>query len=66
MRTPESKGYAKVNGAELYYEVHGDGPPLMMLHGGHSFGDVRCAAGGNGQDAQSLRDTYPGPRFEQG
>ena len=34
MRTPESKGYAKVNGAELYYEVHGDGPPLIMLHGG--------------------------------
>ena len=34
MRTPESKGYAKVNGVELYYEVHGDGPPLIMLHGG--------------------------------
>lgn len=25
MRTPYSKGYAKVNGVELYYEVHGDG-----------------------------------------
>jgi pimeloyl-ACP methyl ester carboxylesterase len=34
MRTPESKGYANVNGVELYYEVHGDGPPLIMLHGG--------------------------------
>ena len=34
MRTPESKGYAKVNDVELYYEVHGDGPPLIMLHGG--------------------------------
>ncbi len=34
MRTPESKGYASVNGVELYYEVHGDGPPLIMLHGG--------------------------------
>lgn len=34
MRTPESKGYAKVNGVELYYEIHGDGPPLIMLHGG--------------------------------
>lgn len=33
-RTPESKGYARVNGVELYYEVHGDGPPLIMLHGG--------------------------------
>ena len=34
MRTPESKGYANVNGVELYYEVHGAGPPLIMLHGG--------------------------------
>ena len=34
MRTPESKGHANVNGVELYYEVHGDGPPLIMLHGG--------------------------------
>ncbi len=34
MRTPESKGYAKVNDVELYYEVYGDGPPLIMLHGG--------------------------------
>ncbi len=34
LRTPDSKGYANVNGVELYYEVHGDGPPLIMLHGG--------------------------------
>lgn len=34
VRTPESKGYAEVNGVELYYEIHGDGPPLIMLHGG--------------------------------
>ncbi|MHB1328992.1 MAG: alpha/beta fold hydrolase [Gemmatimonadales bacterium] len=34
MRTPESKGYAKVNDIELYYEIHGNGPPLIMLHGG--------------------------------
>jgi pimeloyl-ACP methyl ester carboxylesterase len=34
MRTPESKGHARVNGVELYYEIHGDGPPLIMLHGG--------------------------------
>ncbi len=34
MRTPESKGYANVNGVELYYEVHGDGQPLIKLHGG--------------------------------
>jgi pimeloyl-ACP methyl ester carboxylesterase len=26
--------YASVNGIELYYEVHGTGKPLIMLHGG--------------------------------
>jgi pimeloyl-ACP methyl ester carboxylesterase len=26
--------YAKVNGIDLYYEVHGTGKPLIMLHGG--------------------------------
>jgi pimeloyl-ACP methyl ester carboxylesterase len=25
--------YASVNGLELYYEVHGDGAPLVLLHG---------------------------------
>ena len=34
MRTPESKGHVSVNDVELYYEIHGDGPPLIMLHGG--------------------------------
>ena len=27
-------GYAEVNGLELYYEVHGSGEPLVLLHGG--------------------------------
>ncbi len=26
--------YAAINGIELYYEVHGSGKPLVMLHGG--------------------------------
>lgn len=26
--------HASVNGLKMYYEVHGDGPPLLMLHGG--------------------------------
>jgi pimeloyl-ACP methyl ester carboxylesterase len=26
-------GYAPVNGLEMYYEVHGSGRPLVLLHG---------------------------------
>ncbi len=26
--------YAQVNGLKLYYEIHGDGSPLILLHGG--------------------------------
>lgn len=26
-------GYAPVNGLEMYYESHGEGPPLVLLHG---------------------------------
>jgi pimeloyl-ACP methyl ester carboxylesterase len=26
--------YASVNGLQLYYEVHGAGEPLILLHGG--------------------------------
>ena len=26
--------YASVNGLELYYETHGSGRPLVLLHGG--------------------------------
>jgi len=28
-----SSGYAPVNGLDMYYEVHGAGPPLVLLHG---------------------------------
>ena len=27
-------GYAAVNGLEMYYEIHGEGEPLVVLHGG--------------------------------
>jgi pimeloyl-ACP methyl ester carboxylesterase len=29
-------GYAQVNGLEMYYETHGSGRPLVLLHGGIS------------------------------
>jgi pimeloyl-ACP methyl ester carboxylesterase len=33
--TPAVKtGYAPVNGLKLYYEIHGTGEPLILLHGG--------------------------------
>ena len=32
--------YAPVNGIELYYEIHGTGEPLIMLHGGFGTFDM--------------------------
>jgi pimeloyl-ACP methyl ester carboxylesterase len=34
--TPTKKGYAFVNGLEMYYEIHGKGQPLVLLHGAYS------------------------------
>ena len=34
MTAPVKTGYAPVNGLNLYYEVHGTGEPLILLHGG--------------------------------
>src|ERR671910_1036092 len=44
-RAPEAGRYASVNGLEMYYEIHGSGRPLVLLHGafsaiGTSFGDL--------------------------
>ncbi|MEA2610118.1 MAG: hypothetical protein QOJ75_2361 [Chloroflexota bacterium] len=39
----ESKGtgqYAEVNGINLYYETHGTGRPLILLHGGLGAGEM--------------------------
>jgi pimeloyl-ACP methyl ester carboxylesterase len=40
-----ASGYAPVNGLDMYYEIHGTGQPLVLLHGafsaiGTSFGKV--------------------------
>ena len=29
-------GYAPVNGLKMYYEIHGEGTPLVLIHGGGS------------------------------
>ena len=41
--TTEAKGtgqYADVNGLHLYYETHGTGRPLVLLHGGLASGEM--------------------------
>ena len=32
--------YAEVNGIRLYYETHGAGRPLILLHGGLGSGEM--------------------------
>jgi pimeloyl-ACP methyl ester carboxylesterase len=31
-----TSGYASVNGIKMYYEIHGKGKPLVLIHGGGS------------------------------
>lgn len=35
MSTLKTSGYAPVNGLKMYYEVHGAGKPLVLLHGSY-------------------------------
>jgi len=34
MTEPRAQGYVDVNGVHMYYEVYGEGSPLVLLHGG--------------------------------
>ncbi len=36
MKQEFKSGYAAVNGLNMYYEVHGSGKPLLLIHGGGS------------------------------
>lgn len=36
MTTPTQGRYAAINGLNLYYEIHGEGFPLVLIHGGGS------------------------------
>src|SRR3954454_15872665 len=41
--TTEARGageYADVNGLHMYYETHGEGRPLVLLHGGLMSGEL--------------------------
>jgi pimeloyl-ACP methyl ester carboxylesterase len=42
--TEDTGNHAAVNGIEMYYEIHGEGEPLILLHGGvgaiEMFGEV--------------------------
>jgi pimeloyl-ACP methyl ester carboxylesterase len=67
MTTRPQSGYAPVNGVEIYYEIHGTGKPLVLLHGGFGaiemFGPVLTAlAAGHqviGVDLQAHGRTGP-------
>jgi pimeloyl-ACP methyl ester carboxylesterase len=34
-RAPSASGYAPINGLKMYYEVYGEGKPLVMIHGSY-------------------------------
>jgi len=34
MPNPPKTGYVQANGVDYYYEIHGSGEPLLLLHGG--------------------------------
>ena len=57
--------YADLNGLHLYYEVHGTGRPLVLLHGGLGSGDVRAGHPG-GSSRPATRSSHPTCRATAG
>jgi len=35
LATPKTSGYAPVNGLKMYYEIYGEGKPLVLIHGSY-------------------------------
>ena len=44
MTEPRTQGYVDVNGVHMYYEVYGEGSPLVLLHGGIMTIDLNFAS----------------------
>ena len=64
-----SSGYVNANGVNYYYEVHGEGEPLLLLHGGlqavvaGSTGSSSCSRRcRNRRSGSSARDDGARPR----
>lgn len=36
IKLDSTSGFASVNGLKMYYEIHGTGTPLVLIHGGGS------------------------------
>lgn len=43
MPKPAQSGYAPVNGIAMYYAVHGEGEPILLIHGGLASSDYWAA-----------------------
>jgi pimeloyl-ACP methyl ester carboxylesterase len=55
----DTVSYADVNGISLYYEEHGSGQPLVLLHGGLAAGSMYAP---NLRLARAGRRGHPVPR----
>src|SRR5262249_48958506 len=42
-RAGATRAYASINGLSMYYEIHGTGAPLVLLHGGSSTTETSLA-----------------------